>query len=49
MTQPVDVIKTRAMNARPGEFKVSVMSNYKVKGFRVYLFPFFNIRIKDLA
>ena len=23
MTQPLDVLKTRAMNAKPGEFKVN--------------------------
>ena len=25
MTQPLDVLKTRAMNAKPGEFKVSLL------------------------
>ncbi len=27
MTQPLDVLKTRAMNAKPGEFKVFDLSN----------------------
>lgn len=28
LTQPLDVLKTRAMNAKPGEFTVSYHFNY---------------------
>ena len=30
LTQPIDVIKTRTMNARPGEFKVNSMMGLRV-------------------
>ena len=30
LTQPIDVIKTRTMNARPGEFKVNSILGLRV-------------------
>jgi hypothetical protein len=33
LTQPIDVIKTRTMNARPGEFKVNNCIQYSGDAF----------------
>lgn len=40
MTQPVDVIKTRAMNAKPGEFRVSTVIDKLFVCPRMSLIPY---------
>ena len=48
MTQPLDVLKTRAMNAKPGEFKVSLLFTKTPQGssgsfFLICLFILYRI------
>lgn len=36
LTQPLDVLKTRAMNAKPGEFKVSICIQIINRVYEIY-------------